>query len=92
MVEQIEKTFVVNDQYIHNLLNELKHWNIVPDENKEGYSFYLQSNNRCYHIQLNVEDRFTSEEKLFMFNAYPRIHSFVDLQMKLFNKVIWNWK
>ena len=77
---------------VNSLLKELSKWNIEPEKTDEGFTFSVQSNNVCYTIEVYVIENFDSEEQLFMFNLYPHVKTFADIQMQIFNKVIWNWK
>ena len=90
MVEQIEKTFIIHESDLNNLLNELKRWDIIPEETDKNYHLYLQSNNKCYHVSLYVSERLFLSEVMSLDGGL--IKTFEDIQMNIFNKIIWNWR
>ena len=92
MVKKETKAFQMRINDVNSLLNELSKWNIEPEKTDERLTFSIQSNNVCYTIEVYVIEKLDLEEQLFILNLYPHVKTFADIQMKIFNKVIWNWK
>lgn len=92
MVEKKTRRFQISVNDVDALFDELKKWNIEPEKIDCGFRFSIQSNNTCCDVEVYVTEQFNLEEQLHMLNLYPHIKTFADIQMEVFDKVIWDWK
>lgn len=88
MVEKIEKIFQMSEENAKNLKKELADWNIETESFDTGYKFYIHRHNVTYTVEIWITDRYSIEERCFMFNTYPFAKNFSDIQIKIFGRIV----
>lgn len=92
MVEKKTATLQISEDDVAKVKEELATYTVEVEEEYDEIKFSLQSNNVFFDVTLLVIERMSEEDRMFAFNTYPLIHSFDDIQMKLFGRIIWNWR
>ena len=89
MVATVNKTYRTYEADVNLIKKQLRSLNLEHENIEDGFKIKIQRNNTLFEIEILIEERFDLEERLFMFNVYPLIHSFDDIQMNIFSKIIW---